>query len=211
MICASIANIKFDELWAIVSEFDMIELRLDLLNFNNQEYQQIYSLGIPIIATYRYGICVDELRIKALQEAIVMGASFVDIEIDASPDFVSEMMRFAKENSCKTILSYHNFKLTPSINQLTALVEKSRALQSDYIKIACLAKSKKDVARVLSLYENTNKLIAFNMGQIGKVSRVASLFLGADFTYASVSKKNITAEGQFTYKEIKVLHKEINK
>jgi len=205
MICASIANIGYSELENIISDFEMIELRLDLLNFDEQEYRKIYRLAKPIIATYRYGEIADSIRIEALKKAIISGANYVDIEIDADTKFIDEMMHFAQNNHCKTILSYHNFESTPNSKELNLLIEKSKQLQSDYIKIACWANTQKDVARVLSLYENNDNLIAFNMGAIGKISRLASLSLGAEFTYASISKDKSTADGQLTYSELEML------
>ncbi len=211
MICASIANINFTDLQTIISEFEMIELRLDLLNFSEQNYQQIYNLNKPVIATYRYGNTNNTIRIETLQKAISSGASYVDIETDADPKFIETMMHFAQQKNCKTILSYHNFELTPSTEELNLLIETSKKLKPDYIKITCMANHKKDVARILSLYQTHNNLIAFNMGELGKISRLASLSLGADFTYASISKSNSTADGQLTYSELKTLNKKMNK
>jgi len=210
MICASIANINYSELEKIISDFEMIELRLDWLNFDEQDYQKIYRLGKPVIATYRYGETEDSIREEALQKAIVLGANYVDIEIDADAKFIDKMMRFAQQNNCKTILSYHNFESTPSLEELNLLIEKSKQLQADYIKIACMANQQKDVARILSLYENHSNLIAFNMGAIGKISRLASLSLGAEFTYAALSKDNSTANGQLTYSELEMLTQKLN-
>jgi len=90
MICVSVANIEFKELKKIISEFEMIELRLDLLTFSEKEYQYIYNLNIPIIATYRYGKTDDNIRIKHLKDAVVKGAEYIDIEIDASPVLLAE-------------------------------------------------------------------------------------------------------------------------
>ena len=211
MICTSIANIDFKELQTLISEFEMLELRLDLLDYSDLEYQKIYKLGKPIIATYRYGNTDDSIRTEALQKAISLGANYIDIEIDADPLFIDTMILFARKNKCKIIISYHNNELTPSMEKLNLLIEKSKTLKPDYVKLACKANSKKDVARILALYQNHQQLIAFNMGEKGKISRLASLYLGADFTYAAVSKNKSTAEGQLTNRELKIITKEINK
>ena len=205
MICVSLANITFKQVIKQLSSFKMVELRLDLLNFSLKEYQQIINSVKNVIVTFRYGNANDTVRIKTLQELISLGANYVDIEIDADKYFVKTMTDFAKKNQCETILSYHNFKNTPQIEELYSLINKSKHLKADYIKIATMANTKKDVARVLSLYENSNNLIAFNMGEIGKISRIASLHLGAKFTYASISKDQETASGQLSYGELKEL------
>ena len=205
MICVSVANIEFKELKKIISEFEMIELRLDLLTFSEKEYQYIYNLNIPIIATYRYGKTDDNIRIKHLKDAVVKGAEYIDIEIDASRSFVDAMLEFANRNRCKTILSYHNLEQTPSLGELNSKISDFHKLSADYLKIATQANNLEDVSRILSLYEKNRNIIAFNMGEIGKISRLASLLLGADFTYASLSNHKATAGGQLTYKELKRL------
>jgi len=210
MICASIANINYPELEKIISDFEMIELRLDLLDFSEQEYRKIYSLGKAIIATYRYGKTEDSIRIEALQKAIVLGATYVDVEIDASNYFVETMMDFAKQNNCKTILSYHNFESTPNVKELNLLIEKSKQLQADYIKIVTMINTSEDTARILSLYEHHKNLIAFGMGDMGKISRIASIYLGAKFTYASFSEAQKTAQGQIEYNELQKIFSTIN-
>jgi len=204
MICVSIANIEYPDLEKELSKYEMLELRLDLLNLSEQEYQNIFKLDKPIIVTWRYGKIDDAIRIKALKQAILQGANYVDIEIDSKPEFVKEMMAFAKINNCKVILSFHDFNKTPDIQTLHHIINKSIDLEADYMKIACMANTKNDVARLLSLYENHQNLIAFNMGDLGKISRLASLYLGSEFTYVSMSKDNNTAPGQFTNEELSI-------
>lgn len=202
MICVSIANITFSELNKLIFDFEMIELRLDLLNFSDEEYTQVLASKIPAIATYRYGTKEDDFRIDALKKAINLGAKYVDIEIDASKYFVGRMISYAQSKNCKTILSYHNFNETPSSKELEKIIEETKNLGADYIKIATQANTQTDVDRVLSLYKNNKNLIAFCMGELGKYSRIESLNLGAEFAYAAFSKEKETASGQFTYTEM---------
>ena len=64
------------------------------------------------------------------------------------------------------------------------------------------AKTVSDIPKILSLYDNKNtRLIAFCMGDIGKVSRLLSLFLGSPFTYVSLGKP--IAAGQLKLDEVK--------
>lgn len=210
MICVSIAHISFEELIKSITEFEMLELRLDLLDFTDEQYQQIIATKKLIIATFRYGNTPDDKRSESLKKLIEFGVSHVDIELDAEPEFVKTMVDFAKKNNCKTILSYHDFKATPNLIKLESLIQEAKGLKADYTKIVTLAKSSNDVARTMSLYENNERLIAFNMGETGKISRVASLFLGADFTYASLSNEQTTADGQLTYLELKTLQQLIS-
>ena len=73
---------------------------------------------------------------------------------------------------------------------------------SDNVKVVTMAKSINDAARVLSLYNNNNiKLIAFSMGNYGRMSRILCLLLGSPYTYVSFGKP--IAPGQFSVDEVK--------
>jgi len=75
---------------------------------------------------------------------------------------------------------------------------------SKNIKIVTTANSIKDTVSVLSLYKKQKSgLIAFAMGDYGRVSRILCLHLGSPFTYVSLGKP--VAPGQFSLDEIKSL------
>jgi len=64
-------------------------------------------------------------------------------------------------------------------------------------------KKVEDPAHVLSLYARVSKinLIAFAMGDFGRISRILCLYLGSPFTYVSLGKA--IAPGQFNLTEVK--------
>ena len=74
---------------------------------------------------------------------------------------------------------------------------------SNNIKIITMAKSINDGPRILSLYKNSKniKLIAFSMGNFGRMSRLLCLLLGSPYTYVSLGKP--IAPGQFSLDEVK--------
>jgi 3-dehydroquinate dehydratase-1 len=101
-------------------------------------------------------------------------------------------------------MSYHNYKRTPSRQVLEEIIESCFAAGVDIAKISCQSLSHADTARILSLYDReevnyeNKKIIAVAMGEIGKISRLAALLLGAPFTYASLSQGKETAPGQLS-------------
>ncbi len=202
MICVSLADIIYKDLELKLANFEMIEVRIDLLNFSNKELNNIFSMPISCIATCRKDKFSDKERLELLKSAILSGANFIDIEIDAQKDYIKELSLFAKQNNCKMIFSYHNFEKTTSKLELQEIIDSAKKSNPAYIKIVTQAQTKQDVSRILSLYETNNNLIAFCMGEIGKISRIASLYLGADFTFASLEKGNETASGQLNYETI---------
>ena len=70
------------------------------------------------------------------------------------------------------------------------------------VKIVSTAKSTDDSTRMLELYnkKGKNNLIAFAMGDKGKISRILCLYLGSPYTYVSLGKA--VAPGQFSVDEV---------
>jgi len=76
---------------------------------------------------------------------------------------------------------------------------------ADCVKLAVTANSPADCARIMSLYEHHDNLLAFAMGETGKITRIAAPFLGAEFTFVSVDEANKTAPGQLTAAQMKTI------
>jgi len=108
---------------------------------------------------------------------------------------------YLKNTGTDILVSWHNFKQTPSNSVLKKKLAQMKKI-SNNIKIVTMAKSINDATQVLSLYKNNNtKLIAFSMGNYGRISRILCLFLGSPYTYASLGKP--IAPGQFSVDEVK--------
>jgi len=108
---------------------------------------------------------------------------------------------YLKNTGTDILVSWHNFKQTPSHSALKKKLTQMKKI-SNNIKIVTMAKSINDATQVLSLYKNNNtKLIAFSMGNYGRISRILCLFLGSPYTYASLGKP--IAPGQFSVDEVK--------
>jgi len=202
-LCLSIANQSFNACKSWLKQVELAELRLDLLDFTNVELAELLSLDTSIVATCRFGNKSIPNRKEILKLAIDLGVDYIDIELDANPDFVSEILQYAKQKSCKVILSYHNFERTPGADQLQNIIEEAQLKRPDYIKLATLTQTKEDNDNILKLYENYDHLIAFGMGEFGRTTRIDCLKLGAEFTYVAGKAGAETATGQYTYKEMR--------
>ena len=112
------------------------------------------------------------------------------------------LQRYLKNTNTSTLVSWHNFKQTPDISVLKKKLLEMKKF-SNNIKIVTMAKSINDGSRILSLYNNSKnvKLIAFSMGNFGKMSRLLCLLLGSPYTYVSLGKP--IAPGQFSLDEVK--------
>ena len=138
------------------------------------------------------------LRLIAEYNPFLLDVEFNTIQKD------KKLTSYLKKSKCKLLISWHDFKKTPSDSQLRTKFNKMRKF-SDVIKIVTVAKNVSDASRLLSLYsiKPKNKTIAFCMGEQGKFSRILCLHLGSPFTYVSLGKA--IAPGQFSVDEIKSL------
>ena len=125
----------------------------------------------------------------------------VDVEYNALKKNKS-LVNYLKKTKTPVLVSWHDFKKTPSVLTLNKMLNQM-AKFSKNIKIVTNAKLVEDSAHVLSLYArvSTINLIAFAMGEYGKMSRILCLYLGSPFTYVSLGKP--IAPGQFSLAEVK--------
>jgi len=116
---------------------------------------------------------------------------------------------YVKRTKTDILVSWHDFKKTPSVSALKKM-KKQMSRFSKFVKIVTNAKTINDSSNVLSLYNNSSKtnLIAFAMGDNGRMSRILCLYLGSPFTYVSLGKP--IAPGQFSLEQVKkILNKKI--
>lgn len=196
MICVSIAGVNADEACRIIRANELSEVRLDMIDFTESDLERIFSSG-KTVATYRPVQNLDNSKRKEiLKAAIKYGATYVDIEVENSDQFKSELKDAASQKSCKTIVSYHDYEKTPVMRELEQLISWCFERGADLAKIACRVDSTADAARLLSLYSLGKPVISIGMGELGRITRVAAPLLGAPFTYASLDSTRETAPGQ---------------
>ena len=121
------------------------------------------------------------------------------------------MIAAARNNNCQIIISMHDFKETPGLENLIKIMEQQREQGADMGKIVTTAQSLEDCHTVLALLLEAKAigfpLVAFAMGRTGKITRLMSLFYGAPFTYVSVGES--VAPGQIDIRKMKKLLKEL--
>jgi 3-dehydroquinate dehydratase type I len=202
MICVSLAGLGFDECVRALNKAEFAEIRIDQLNFSEEQFRSVFSLKRNTIATCRPEKGDDACRTALLKLAIEAGAGYIDIEYEAAPAYRTELVDFARKHNCVVIISYHNYEKTPSLSELDSIISESEQMGADRVKLAVMAQGASDVARVMGLYDAHKNLIAFCMGKLGMLSRVAAPLLGADFTFAAYNRQLATAPGQLTQGEL---------
>ena len=195
---------------------DLIELRVDYLRnaglgllFQNRKK--------PFIVTHRRKeeggrYRGDERkRLGVLQEAIDLRADYIDVELATERSLLQGLI--SNKRSTRIILSFHDFRKTPPQKELQKLLNQMVRLEADVIKIVSFARSWEDNLNILSLLpfakERKQKIVAFCMGEKGKISRIFSPFLGAAWTYASLNQSKTSAPGQLTAQALKDIWKKM--
>jgi len=205
MICVCLAEKNIDDFLSVVNQFELAEIRMDLTSLSDSDIQLLFSQPTALIATFRPEKIPEAQRARKLQLAIESGASYVDIEIENDEPFNNKIIASAKKHNCKIIISYHNFNATPTSEELNQIINQAFKQGADIAKIACMVNDKADNVRLLSLYDNKKPVVALGMGELGKITRIASLYLGAPFTMVSANTSRSTAPGQIDYKTLKEL------
>lgn len=202
MICVSIAENGFRNCLKALRGVHFAEIRMDKTSLTQKEIEKIFSLQKKLIATCRPPID-EKTRVHLLEKAIDFGASFVDIELNSSKKFKQKILKKAKTKRCKVIVSFHDFKKTPSRKTLLQTIKRCFNSGADIAKIACKVNSPKDNARLLGLLESEKKLVVVGLGKKGKITRIVSPLAGGEFSFASLSKGKETADGQIAFLEMK--------
>jgi len=116
------------------------------------------------------------------------------------------LLNYIKKTKTDILVSWHDFKKTPNESQLNKMYNLMKRFSKN-VKIVTRAKSTNDSSLVLSLYHEAKSvnLIAFSMGDYGRISRILCLLLGSPFTYVSLGKA--VAPGQFSLSEMKSILK----
>lgn len=212
-LCACLREKTVKECIDVAKKIDteLIEHRIDYMT-KPEDFKKIYqSIKVPVVATNRPVRSggkfegTEEDRIVLLLKAIYEGCAYVDVEIETDPYLMKKVIETARKNDCKVIISTHDYKKTPSKEELFEIMRTEKELGADIGKIATTANSIKDCYKVLGLLKEAQKenfpLIAFCMGKIGKFSRLMSLKHGAPFTYVAI--KEGTAPGQIQLDDMK--------
>ena len=210
--CASVAEktpkrVK-QTLTKALKKSDYAEIRFDFLNPNlvPDALQQIKKDLRKCVCTLRpvseggKFSGSEKNRISIMKLIAEYNPFLLDIEFNTLIKN-KNLRRYLKSTGTDILLSWHNFKQTPDTSVLKKKLAQMKKF-SNNIKIVTMAKSVNDATRVLSLYKNNNtKLIAFSMGNYGRISRILCLFLGSPYTYVSLGKP--VAPGQFSVDEVK--------
>lgn len=227
-VCAPVRAKSYSELSrqarAASKNADMVEIWVDRLPLKLSAEQIMDVCNAPLIIVNKnkkekggWNKCEAE-RIERLKEFVRAGVDFVDIDQSTSSDLIKQLLKAKKTAKSKTsiIVSWHNFKNTPSETVLMQKYRKAVSLGADVVKIATFARQKEDNIKLFELNAKVQKLkkrkpLAFMaMGQKGILSRMAAPLLGSYLCFAALNKNQRSAPGQLTIDDYKKIAQIIN-
>jgi len=214
-ICVSIsaadARAVAEAVRPLASLVDVVEVRLDAMR-DPDVSGCLEMISLPLLFTNRpvweggAFSGTEEERLEPLLTAARSGAAYVDLELRADAVLRKRLRAQCATGSCRLILSWHNFATTPSMAELQGLVCRMEEAGADIGKVVTTARNVSDVIRVLSLPSAVHRdgfgLSAFCMGEAGRISRFATLYLGGTMTYVAPDRHSATAPGQLTARQM---------
>ncbi|MDR1873660.1 MAG: type I 3-dehydroquinate dehydratase [Synergistaceae bacterium] len=184
---------------------DVVELRIDAWDCieNVVEATGLISEvrdrveALPVILTCRGhwegGVKeVSEAAKDAIYEAAMEGGlvDFVDKELKYGETVLARLKERANARGVRVIVSYHDFRGTPSKEFIYSRLAQQIRYGADVAKAAFMPQKEEDVLNVLSATLAIRRefpdvpLITMSMGELGMHSRVVGGLYGSDLTFA---------------------------
>jgi len=193
---------------------DMLEVRLDAIT--DVDMHRIFAAaGGRLLITNRtrdeggHFTGSEGERIAFLCRAVALGADYVDAELRTADIHITHLKQCITRHGGRTslILSYHDFSQTPTLGTLQDILAQGIRLGADIVKIATFARTMQDNLTILNLLSEAaamdHRIIAFCMGEKGRISRFMAPLFGSCLSFAAMEKGTESAPGQLTIDEIK--------
>lgn len=125
-------------------------------------------------------------------------------------DFLTqyEELEFIKQKNIniKLILSFHNYKETPSLDHLKNLINKMKRYNPQIFKISTFCQKEEDALNLLNLLlllkEQELKYIVLGMGEKGLITRIFGALWGNVISFAPKKLSEKSAPGQLTKRQL---------
>jgi 3-dehydroquinate dehydratase / shikimate dehydrogenase len=216
-ICAVVAGPTAANMAAQIKralrEVPTVELRLDWLVNDTERFRLLGWLArnrhrsATFLATCRRrgagGLFSGniEAQLYWLIRAREAGCEWCDLEIETVRKLPDHSVREYPVPP-KVMLSIHDFDRTPALAQSVRIPRHS---EFDVFKIAALARTIGDSARLLRFAHSAKNCVVSPMGEVGLPGRILALSEGSALTYAPVAQA--TAPGQVSLSDMKYLYR----
>lgn len=168
---------------------------------------------IPLLITFRTAkeggerdISTEDYR-QLMTEICACGAAdLVDVELFLGDEILSSLAETAHAHGVKVVASSHEWKHTPSQEEIVSRLCRMQELGADILKIAVTPTCSRDVITLLSATEEMASchahcpLITMSMGGKGVITRLVGESFGSAMTFGA--GKKASAPGQVGAREL---------
>lgn len=148
-------------------------------------------------------------RIKIIN-LIASSECFLDLDISQKKEL--EYLK-KKPKKIRLIISYHNYRKTPSKQKLEKIIIAMSKYNPEIYKISTFCNINSDALSLIdllsSLKEKSLKCIILGMGEEGIITRIAGAITGNEISFAPLIRKRGSAAGQLTKSELEKILKKI--
>ena len=190
---------------------DLFELRLDCLADASGHLQiTLPKLRRPLIITARHP-CeggTGKLSLRQRRDLLMRflsHADYLDVEL-RSASGLRRLLEVAETKKVRRIISFHDFKSTPSKRVLAAKARAAKAHRADVFKVATRTDTPMELGRLLEFMTNSRvdiPLSIMGIGKLGAISRVLLARAGSVLIYASLC--TTVTEGQLSVEQLRAL------
>jgi 3-dehydroquinate dehydratase-1 len=191
---------------------DLFELRLDRLAGMTDEVERtLPKLRRPLIITARDPREGGANKLRLLQRRDLLRrflnhAYYIDVEL-RSARALQVLLANAKTKKVRQIVSFHDFKSTPSARILAAKARQARSHGADIFKVATRTDTPMELGRLLEFMTHSRlnlSIAVMGIGKLGSISRVLLTRAGSVLIYASIAAAS-DVEGQMSLEQLRTL------
>jgi 3-dehydroquinate dehydratase-1 len=187
----------------------LFELRLDALAGSIEIIRnRVDRLPAPAIITARHpreggANNLSLWQRRDLLQRFLPHAAWLDIEL-RSARALAPLLKEARARKIRTIISFHDFRGTPSASHLDAIAGAARSLGPAIVKIATRTDTPAQLDRLLDFFERQRrgaKVVAMGIGKLGRNSRLEVARRGCVLNYARLGTAHVP--GQLSIRELR--------
>jgi 3-dehydroquinate dehydratase I len=188
---------------------DFFELRLDrLVRSIDRLDNKISKLRAPLIITARHPMEGGANRLSLLQRHNLLArflsrARYIDVELRSAP-LLRSLLRLARKQNTRRIISVHHLKSTPSPDRLRTQARAAKTYGADIFKLATRTDTPAQLARLIDFVAAKNvdvAVSAMGIGKLGAASRVLLACCGSALVYVALGRSDI--EGQVSLDQLR--------
>jgi 3-dehydroquinate dehydratase-1 len=177
-----------------------VEVRLDaLILAHARSSETLQKIHPRLLLTARHPLegGAKQLSVgqrRALLQDFLSQADALDVEL-RSVSSMPALLEEARRRKVTRVISFHDFRRTPPLPRLRAVVRRASAEGADIVKIATHLTGTGDLAALL-LLQSTVKvpLATMGMGPLGKVSRLVLAAAGSRLNYGYLDKAQVPGQ-----------------